>query len=126
MIDEKNPSIQTPRTNRLNRRRRPLLHHHRHQQTIQPNQPSNHPTTNPTQTPSKMKLSLTSLPLVSLLALLASASPAANPEAAALLQARDVCGAGHEAYTRRIGSPCAASNGVHEFCSCDRTNIVRL
>jgi hypothetical protein len=71
-----------------------------------------------------MKLSLTSLPL---LALLSASLVAANPTPQGsnnLLQARDICGSGYPGYTRRIGSPCASSNGVHEFCSCDRTNIV--
>jgi hypothetical protein len=72
-----------------------------------------------------MQLSFTNLPLLSLLALMSTSAALANPTPEAFtLEARDVCGAGYEAYTRRIGSPCAASNGVHEFCSCDRTNIV--
>ncbi|KAM0691890.1 hypothetical protein Q7P36_008091 [Cladosporium allicinum] len=67
-----------------------------------------------------MKLSLTSLPL---LALMSASLVAANPTPEAFaIEARDVCGGDHPSYTRRIGSPCAASNGVHEFCSCDRTN----
>ena len=69
-----------------------------------------------------MKLSLTSLPL---LALMSASLVAANPTPEAFaIEARDVCGGDHPSYTRRIGSPCAASNGVHEFCSCDRTNKV--
>jgi hypothetical protein len=69
-----------------------------------------------------MKLSLTSLPL---LALMSASLVAANPTPEAFaIEARDVCGGDQSSYTRRIGSPCAASNGVHEFCSCDRTNIV--
>ena len=53
-----------------------------------------------------------------------STSVAASPTPEGSLFARDVCGSGYPSYTRRIGSGCAASNGVHEFCSCDRTNIV--
>jgi hypothetical protein len=71
-----------------------------------------------------MKLSLTSLPF---LALMSTSVAFANPTPQGsnnLLQARDICGSGYPGYTRRIGSPCASSNGVHEFCSCDRTNIV--
>jgi hypothetical protein len=72
-----------------------------------------------------MQLSFTNLPLLSLLALMSTSAALANPTPSGFtLEARDVCGAGYEAYTRRIGSACAASNGVHEFCSCDRTNIV--
>lgn len=63
---------------------------------------------------------------LSLITLLTTLSPfaTATPTPDGTIMARDVCGSGYPGYTRRIGSPCAASNGVHEFCSCDRTNIV--
>jgi hypothetical protein len=61
-----------------------------------------------------MKLSLPILPILSLLALM-STSVVANPTPEGTIERRDVCGSGYPAYTRRIGSGCAPSDGVHEF-----------
>ncbi|KAM0717619.1 hypothetical protein Q7P37_007471 [Cladosporium fusiforme] len=88
------------------------------------NNQSSHTTSTPSQpTFPKMKLSLTSalavMTALSVNLTLAAPSPDNNPVA------RDVCGDGYPGYCRRIGSPCAASNGVHEFCSRDRTNIAK-
>lgn len=72
---------------------------------------------------SSMKLTFSTITaFVICLASIANGSPTPDNS----LLSRDVCGSGYPGYTRRIGSPCAASNGVHQFCSCDRTNIVRI
>jgi hypothetical protein len=70
-----------------------------------------------------MKFSIRTLPFITVLAAL-SQSAAASPTPNGNLVAQDVCPPGYPSFCRSTGSPCAASNGVHEFCSCDRTNIV--
>lgn len=70
-----------------------------------------------------MHFSISTLPLIALLTALSHLA-SATPTPDGTIMARDVCGSGYPGYTRRMGSPCKASNGVHEFCSCDRTNIV--
>ena len=70
-----------------------------------------------------MKFFIPALPLVTVLAAF-SQSVVASPAPDGNLIARDVCPPGYPSFCRSTGSPCAASNGVHEFCSCDRTNIV--
>ncbi|KAL1588029.1 hypothetical protein WHR41_03271 [Cladosporium halotolerans] len=66
------------------------------------------------------------LPILALLAafsLTASATPIADPDSTTL-EARDVCGNGFPAYTRRIGTKCTKSGDGREYCSCDREKIV--
>jgi len=50
----------------------------------------------------------------------------AHPANDGALVARNDCGAGYPAYTRRTGSPCGASNGSHKYCGCDKTGVVRV
>ena len=70
-----------------------------------------------------MKFFAPTLPLIAVLAAFSNFA-AAGPTPDGNIVARDVCPPGYPSYCRSTGSPCAASNGVHEFCSCDRTNIV--
>lgn len=71
--------------------------------------------------PPKMKLPI--LALLAALSLTASATPIADPDSTTL-EARDVCGNGFPAYTRRIGTKCTKSDDGREYCSCDREKIV--
>lgn len=70
-----------------------------------------------------MKFFAPTLPLLTVLAAITH-SAIATPTPDGTIMARDVCGPNYPGFCRRVGSPCEASNGVHEFCSCDRTNIV--
>lgn len=70
-----------------------------------------------------MKFFIPTLPLITVLAALSQFSAGSTTPDGNLV-ARDVCPPGFPSYCRSTGSPCAASNRVHEFCSCDRTNIV--
>lgn len=67
-----------------------------------------------------MKLPI--LAILAALSLAASATPIADPNAS--LEARDVCGNGFPAYTRRIGTKCTKSDDGREYCSCNREKIV--
>ena len=72
-----------------------------------------------------MKFITPTLPLLTLLAALAP-SALATPTPDGGIMARDVCPPGYPSFCRKTGSSCKDSNGVHEFCSCDRTNVVSV
>ncbi|KAF4973430.1 hypothetical protein FSARC_255 [Fusarium sarcochroum] len=69
--------------------------------------------------------SILALPYLALWAAAGIQNVSASPAQAVQLDARNDCGAGGAAYTRRTNSPCGAGNGRHLYCGCDQTGVVQ-